>query len=455
MTESESRVFESESLEAAFQSDLRRLQAPAPFSGNNSVILLVTLALFVLSQLDKDQTAVGIAALVGVLLFHEMGHLVGMKLFGYRNVKMFFIPFFGAAVSGKRQGMAGWKEAVTLLLGPLPGIILGCALVIKLQIRPSPMLHALASVMIMVNAFNLIPVMPLDGGRFFHLLLFCRHRYLEITFAALAALVLIASGLLGLVVLPILGVLMLLGLRMQWRLLKSAQVLRDQFVQWDGDPEALPQPQLRAAFLAAHALCPVVPAKRPSRRADVMESLIERAALQPPGIMASLLLVLPWLIGVVGSVLAIAMLSPPKWQERVVAPGGFSVMFPSNSAPSPVERDGPLGMTVMQSLDANGSSGQFTVRWYDLPTDRIPANGQSQARFLDVSRDKVLQRIEGIMAEEVAIPNGRQILIHERDGFESWARIQIVGRRVYLLYAPVEPADETKRFFESFKLSGS
>ncbi len=28
--------------------------------------------------------------LVGVLLFHELGHYAGMRIFGYRNVRMFF-----------------------------------------------------------------------------------------------------------------------------------------------------------------------------------------------------------------------------------------------------------------------------------------------------------------------------------------------------------------------------
>src|SRR5262245_26006745 len=39
--------------------------------------------------------------LVPVLLFHEAGHWVAMRAFGYRNLRMFFIPFLGAAVSGR------------------------------------------------------------------------------------------------------------------------------------------------------------------------------------------------------------------------------------------------------------------------------------------------------------------------------------------------------------------
>ena len=32
------------------------------------------------------------------LLFHEAGHWVTMRIFKYRNLQMFFIPMFGAAV---------------------------------------------------------------------------------------------------------------------------------------------------------------------------------------------------------------------------------------------------------------------------------------------------------------------------------------------------------------------
>ena len=39
-----------------------------------------------------------LAILVGVLFVHELGHWVAMRVFGYRNLKMFFIPFFGAGL---------------------------------------------------------------------------------------------------------------------------------------------------------------------------------------------------------------------------------------------------------------------------------------------------------------------------------------------------------------------
>lgn len=57
-----------------------------------------------------------LALLIPVLFFHELGHWAGMRLFGFRDVKMFFIPFFGAAVSGRGQGVASWKEALGVLL---------------------------------------------------------------------------------------------------------------------------------------------------------------------------------------------------------------------------------------------------------------------------------------------------------------------------------------------------
>ena len=41
---------------------------------------------------------------------------------------MFFIPLFGAAVSGKSINISNAKKAIVSLAGPLPGIILGIVL---------------------------------------------------------------------------------------------------------------------------------------------------------------------------------------------------------------------------------------------------------------------------------------------------------------------------------------
>src|SRR5688572_11854119 len=53
------------------------------------VLLLVTLAIFASTGLFSS-TPADILMLVGVLLFHELGHYVGMRLFNYQDVKMFF-----------------------------------------------------------------------------------------------------------------------------------------------------------------------------------------------------------------------------------------------------------------------------------------------------------------------------------------------------------------------------
>src|SRR5262249_26862794 len=79
--------------------------------------------------------------LIGVLLFHEAGHFLGMRTFGYRDVRMFFIPGFGAAVAGKKEGVPAWQEAIVLLLGPLPGLVLGSALYLWDRVTPTPLAH--------------------------------------------------------------------------------------------------------------------------------------------------------------------------------------------------------------------------------------------------------------------------------------------------------------------------
>ena len=70
---------------------------------------LGSLVLFALVLLAANNAAkVGI--LVGVVLLHELGHYAGMRLFGYRDVRIFFIPFFGAAASGVKERAPVWQQ---------------------------------------------------------------------------------------------------------------------------------------------------------------------------------------------------------------------------------------------------------------------------------------------------------------------------------------------------------
>lgn len=60
-----------------------------------------------------------------VLLIHESGHWLGMKIFKYKDIQMFFIPEFGAAVSGTESTPCAKQKAIVSLMGPVLGIIIG------------------------------------------------------------------------------------------------------------------------------------------------------------------------------------------------------------------------------------------------------------------------------------------------------------------------------------------
>jgi len=125
-----------------------------------------------------------------VIFIHEAGHFVGMWVFHYRDVQMFFIPFFGAAVSGVESDPSSVRKAVVSLLGPIPGIVLGIICAIIFFQTKADVFAAGASGFLFINGFNLLPFHPLDGGRFFDYLLFSRNPKIEIIFKVVTGLLL-------------------------------------------------------------------------------------------------------------------------------------------------------------------------------------------------------------------------------------------------------------------------
>jgi Zn-dependent protease len=106
--------------------------------------------------------AVGFVAL---LFVHEMGHYIQLRREGVQPGRMIFIPLLGAVVSARSFGGSALAEARVGLAGPILGSIGALAVAIAAQLADSDMLRALAFTGFFLNLFNLLPVVPLDGGR--------------------------------------------------------------------------------------------------------------------------------------------------------------------------------------------------------------------------------------------------------------------------------------------------
>lgn len=291
-------------------------------SQQSGMLLLVTMVLFALAAKQGEQGWKDVVMLVGVLLFHEMGHWLGMRLFGFQDVQMFFIPFLGAAVSGRNVGAVAWKEALVLLLGPMPGLVLGTALLVWSIFEPSPVLASAGQLLLIINAFNLLPISPLDGGKLFQLVLFSRHRYLEIAFTAFAGLAMLGLAfLLGAWVLGLMAGLTLLGLPRQAKLLRIAGELRASAPGVEREPAALDEPEMRSLYAASAALVPEGTAaeRRLTPLVRAMRDVHQRARMHPPSVLGSLGLGFVWFMGVgitfVG-LLLLASGTTPRTSER-------------------------------------------------------------------------------------------------------------------------------------------
>src|SRR5262249_41808157 len=80
--------------------EVKRLQAGRAFGLGAWVVLAASVVVFIAAGQANWKRDI-LIMMVPILLFHELGHLLMMRLFHYRNTRMFFIPFFGAAVTGR------------------------------------------------------------------------------------------------------------------------------------------------------------------------------------------------------------------------------------------------------------------------------------------------------------------------------------------------------------------
>jgi Zn-dependent protease len=76
-----------------------------------------------------------------------------------------FIPFLGAVISARSLGGNALAEARVGLAGPVLGTLGAAALIPVADATGNDLFRALAFTGFFLNLFNLLPVVPLDGGR--------------------------------------------------------------------------------------------------------------------------------------------------------------------------------------------------------------------------------------------------------------------------------------------------
>ncbi|CAG5076833.1 site-2 protease family protein [Parvicella tangerina] len=130
-----------------------------------------------------------------VLFLHEMGHLIAMKSYGYQDVGMFFIPFLGAVVTGRKEEMSQFQRLIIVLAGPIPGILIGAGFLLGYHFGDLHQMFLIYGlVFVALNVLNLIPVDPLDGGKLFELLFFSFSDFAKVLFNGISSAVMILIG---------------------------------------------------------------------------------------------------------------------------------------------------------------------------------------------------------------------------------------------------------------------
>lgn len=163
-------------------------------NGHISVTILSMVIFAITFSLILDDYYL-IAILLGVLLFHELGHFLMMKIFNYEELNMLFIPFMGAMVSGRKKEYSQIESSLMVIAGPLPGIILGAGLILYGWGVPTSLALQLGVILILLNVMNLIPIDPLDGGQLMRILFFNNYEFVQLIFTAASSLTIAGIGL--------------------------------------------------------------------------------------------------------------------------------------------------------------------------------------------------------------------------------------------------------------------
>lgn len=178
-------------------------------------VVLASASLAAYSWLFSFQFAL---ALIACLVFHEYGHVRAMKYFGMKTKGIYLVPFLGGLALSDEKINTRWQDVVISIMGPMFGLILSIILLIAYLITGEMFFAGLAVFNAFLNLFNLLPILPLDGGHILKSISFSMNSVAGIVLCtAAAAGGVVLSYSLGLTLFGFLLIMGMLEIVIEWR----------------------------------------------------------------------------------------------------------------------------------------------------------------------------------------------------------------------------------------------
>lgn len=102
--------------------------------------------------------------LIACLVIHEYGHVRAMQYFGIKTRGIYLIPFVGGLAVSDEKITTRWQDVVISLMGPAFGLITSVLGVVLYYATEMEIFAGVAVLSALLNLFNLLPILPLDGG---------------------------------------------------------------------------------------------------------------------------------------------------------------------------------------------------------------------------------------------------------------------------------------------------
>jgi stage IV sporulation protein FB len=108
-----------------------------------------------------------------IVIIHEIGHMIGISLFNYKIDKIIIYPFGGLTKYNALLNSSIYKEIIILLFGPLFQMLF--FIVIYILFLNNYVYEYTFHIIYIINfsllMFNMLPILPLDGGKLINLIL--------------------------------------------------------------------------------------------------------------------------------------------------------------------------------------------------------------------------------------------------------------------------------------------